>query len=415
MVSNMPMQPAPLVLDDARHVGLLAAELVANRLRSRSGVRVALPTGRTPEGMYAALRDLAGRGALPAAEATAFQLDEYVGVGPSDPRSFASTLGREAGGLGFGALHRLDGSADPATECARHQALLDEAPLDLAVLGLGRDGHVAFDEPGTPPEAPMREVRLTAATRDDASETFGGLDHVPERAITTGLRTLLDARALLLLVTGEAKADVLRAAFEGPLSTEVPASLLRGHPRLTVICDRAAAARLTPHPGWDSDRALVVLGHRAPGSAEHVISEESESRATRAAILARHAPVRTAVLTGWSRTGGLSEAEQMLTWWSEPDTPALLEVAGRRTAENASCSLPLLAATGVIRRVTVVTSWWHLRARWFFAPYREHGIAVDYAPVFHRGSSLGGLLGEARQVPAMARERHEAFAAVTLP
>jgi len=409
------MQPAPLVLDDAEHVGLLAAELVANRLRSRAGVRLALPTGRTPEGMYAALRTLAARGALPTDQAEAFQLDEYVGLGHDDPRSFAATLEREAGGLGFAALHRLDGSAEPVAQCARHQSLLDAAPLDLAVLGLGRDGHVAFDEPGTPPEAPMREVSLTQATRADAAETFGGIDNVPERAITTGLRTLLEARALLLLVTGESKAEVLRAAFEGPLSTELPASLLRGHPRLTIICDRAAASRLAPHPGWDSDHALVVLGHRAPGSAEHVISEESEARATRAAIIARHHPVRAAVLTGWSRTGGLSEAEQMLTWWSEPDTPALLEVAGRRTAENASCSLPLLVATGVIRRVTVVTSWWHVRARWFFAPYRDHGMAVDYRPVVHRGATAAGLLGELRQVHAMGRERREAFASVVLP
>ena len=412
---DVAVQPAPLVLDDPARVGVLAAQLVANRLRARPGVRLALPTGRTPEGMYAALRALAARGALPAADAVAFQLDEYAGLGPDDPRSFAATLEREAGGLGFGAFHRLDGSADPAAECRRHQALLDEAPLDLAVLGLGRDGHVAFDEPGTPPEAPMREVRLTERTRADAADAFGGIELVPERAITTGLRTLLAARRLLLLVTGEAKADALRAAFEGPLTTEVPVSLLRGHPRLSVICDRAAASRLTPRAGWDSDHALVVLGHRSPASAEHVISEESEARATRAAILARHEPTRLAVLTGWSRTGGLSEAEQMLTWWSEPDTPAVLEVAGRRTAENASCSLPLLVATGVVRRVTVVTSWWHLRARYFFAPYRDHGIAVDHAPVFHRGTSLAGLAGEVRQVRAMGRERRDAYGAMVLP
>src|SRR5205823_12897009 len=120
-----------LVLDDPANVGRVAAELVANRLRARPGMRLALPTGRTPEGMYAALREHAAAGALPASQAVAFQLDEYAGVGPEDPRSFAATLRREAGPLGFAALHHLDGSAPLEEQCRRHQALLDEAPLDL--------------------------------------------------------------------------------------------------------------------------------------------------------------------------------------------------------------------------------------------------------------------------------------------
>jgi len=406
-----------LVLDDPDRVALVGAELVANRLRARPGLRIALPTGRTPLGMYAALRAHAEAGQLPASQAVAFQLDEYAGLGPGDRHSFAATLRREAGPLGFGTLHELDGAApDLAVECARQQGLLDQAPLDLAVLGLGRDGHVAFDEPGTQPDSLMRSVWLTEQTRRDAAGAFGGMDDVPERAITIGLRTLLEARALLLLVTGEEKAAALRATLEGPLTPDVPASLLRDHPRLTVICDRAAAAHLHPDPGWNSDRALVVLGHRQPGaSAEHLISEESRARVYRAAVLAGRHPVRAAVLTGWTTTGGLSEAEQMLTVWNEPGTPGVLEVAGRRTAENASCSLPLLLAMGVILRVTVVTSAWHVRARWFFAPYRDHGLKVDHAMVFHRGDWAAMLRNEMRQVPAAPRERREAFAAVALP
>lgn len=415
-VGDAPAPVCPLVLDDARHVGLVGAELVANRLRARPGMRIALPTGHTPEGMYAALRAHAAAGELDAASAVAFQIDEYAGLAPDDPRSFAAVLGKDAGPLGFEALHTLNGAAgDLEGECARHQRLLDEAPLDFAVLGLGRDGHVAFDEPGTVPDAAMRRVRLTTTTRQDAAAGFGGIEHVPREAITIGPRTLLGARGLLLLVTGEAKAAALRAALEGPVTPDVPASLLRAHPRLKVVCDRAAAAELTPRSGWASDRALVVLGHRKPHSALHVISEESEARARHAAHIAHRSPVRAAVLTGWSMTDGLSEAEQMLTWWNEPGTPAVLEVAGRRTAENASCSLPLLLAMGVIRRVTVVTSAWHFRARWFFEPYSEFGLAVDYAPVFHRGPWLRELAGEFRQVPAMRRERREAFAGVELP
>ena len=108
-----------------------------------------LPTGHTPLGMYEALRAHAADGSLAAEEATLFQLDEYAGLGPEDERSYRAYLRRELAGIRFRAVRGLDGSAaDPEVECARHQALLDEAPIDLVVLGIGRDGHVAFDEPG---------------------------------------------------------------------------------------------------------------------------------------------------------------------------------------------------------------------------------------------------------------------------
>ena len=147
--------------------------------------------------MYAALRAHAADGSLPAGEATVFQLDEYLGLGPQDERSYRAYLRRELQGVGVGAFHGLDGSApDPEAECARHQALLDEAPIDLVVLGLGRDGHVAFDEPGAPAAAGTRRVRLHPTTRADAAADFGGIEHVPHEALTVGLRTLLGAREL---------------------------------------------------------------------------------------------------------------------------------------------------------------------------------------------------------------------------
>src|SRR5262249_17285945 len=100
-----------------------------------------LPTGLTPLGMYAALRGHPADGSLPSARATLFQLDEYLGLGGDDERSYQAYLRRELAGIALGAVHNIDGAVtDPDAECARHQALLDEAPLDLAVLGLGRDG-----------------------------------------------------------------------------------------------------------------------------------------------------------------------------------------------------------------------------------------------------------------------------------
>ena len=414
--ARVPAIASPLVLDHPERVGLLGAELVANRIRARPGVRLLLPTGRTPIGMYAALRAHSADGSLPTERATVFQLDEYAGLSPADERSFSSYLGRELRGLDFAAFHSLDGSADPDAEAARHQALLDEAPVDLAVFGLGRDGHVAFDEPGSTLDTGVRRVRLAQQTRADAAAELGGLEQVPHDAITVGLRTIARARAILLLVTGEAKAEPLAAMLEGPAGPHCPASLLRDHPRLTILCDRAAAGRLRMRPGWSSDVALVVLGHRQPGvSREHRISAESLARLRHAARLARRRPPRAVVLTGWTQTGGLSEAEQMLSAWDEPDTPALLEVAGRNTAENASRTLPLLWATGDIRRVVVVTSAWHVRAPYFFAPYRRFGLRVSVRPSFRHGRWLPMLARELREARRARRERRAAMEAVRMP
>jgi glucosamine-6-phosphate deaminase len=399
---------APVVCSSADAVGRLAAEVIANRLASRPALRMLLPTGHTPRGMYAALRERAGRDPELTAGATVLQLDEYAGLGPGDERSFAATLRRELEGVALAALHTLDGAAgDLQAEAARHAARL-EAPVDLAVLGLGRNGHVAFDEPGSDLAAGVRVMRLAATTREDAASE---LVPVPELGLTTGLGTLLACRELLLLVTGPGKAGILRDVLTGVPSPERPASLLRAHPRLTVVCDPEAASALAPAAGRGSDHAVIVLGHREPGvSAEHRISRESLERIQRAERLVRRDPARAVVLTGYSSTGGLSEAEQMAVAWRDPDVPFLLEVAGTDTARNATRSLPLVGALGGIDRVTVVTSFWHLRAAYFFAPYADHGIDVR---VRHEWRGLGWprlLASELVKLPRAPRERRRAWA-----
>ena len=394
--------PAPLVLADEKSVAQTAAELIANRLRARPRLRLLLSGDRAPLGMYAALRAHARHGELASREATILQSDEYVGFDPSDRRSRAAALAYELRGVTLGALHLLDGAAsDLDAECARHQALLDEAPLDLAVLGLAEDGHVAFDEPGSRMDEPTRVVRLPA--RDDA----------PERAMTVGLGTLLRARELLLVATGPDRARALHAALMEPPSASVPASLLRAHPRLTVVCDRGAAGRLPPHPG--GHHVCVVLGHREPSiSAEHRISHESLGRLHRAEWVARRRPTLAAVLTGYTSTGGLSEAEQMRVAWRVADVPPLLEVAGRDTAENASRSLPLVLALGDPRRVTVVTSAWHIRAPYHFRAWHDHGLEVHFA-VDWRGDWRRMLAHELRGLRTMRAERRRALADMALP
>lgn len=409
--------PAVLALDDARHVGLLAAELVANRIRARGHLRLLLPTGHTPRGLYAALRDHARDGSLPAEGVTVLGLDEYLGLGAEDPRSFRADLDAELSGIPLGRREALDGAApDPAVEATRYQAVLDAAPIDLAVLGLGRDAHVAFNEPGARTEDGVRRVALHPTTIAAAADGFGGAEHVPREALTVGPRTLLSARELLLIVTGADKAAALQRALEAPVGPDVPASLLRAHPCLTVICDRAAAADLRPAAGRASDHVAVVLGHREPGvSAEHRISAHSRARLARAARLCRDTPVRAVVLTGYTHTGGLSEAEQMQREWPLPDVPVLLEVAGRNTAENASRTLPIVLALGGAGRVSVVTSLWHLRAPYFFAPYRAFGLELTMRPARPLRGWPHLLAEELGGLPGMARQRRAAMDAVRLP
>jgi glucosamine-6-phosphate deaminase len=393
--------PAPLVLADSARVGRVAAELIRNRLLARPGARLLLPA-RAPE-LYAAL----AAGDLAAGAATVLQTDELLGVAPADSR--AAALRASLRGLGFGTVVTLDGAADPVAEAARHAAALESAAVDAAVLVLGEDGHVALDEPPARRASGVRVVSLAPDSR--AGGAVAGL--------TVGLGSLYLARELMVLATGAEVAGALRAMLEEPVGPASPAALLRDHPRLTVICDRAAAAQLTP--GWvgplfTSDRALVVLGHREPGiSPEHRISHESRARLRHARELAERTPVRAVVLTGYTSTGGLSEAEQMKTAWDDHDAPALLEVAGRDTAENASRSLPILLALGDVRRVTVVSSAWHIRVPFFFAPYRRFGLQVTYRASFAHGAWPRMLAHELRQFPRAPARRRAALSAIIAP
>jgi glucosamine-6-phosphate deaminase len=406
------------VLDDAAHVAEVAAEILANRMLARARLRLLMPTGHTPLALYEALRRRHTAGLTQPESAEVFQLDEYRGVAAGDERSYRTYLRRELAGTGLELTHAIDANAaDVGAECARYQSLLDEREIDVAVLGLGRDGHVGFDEPGSSPLSETRVVKLADTTREDAAGGFEGIEHVPREAITVGMRTLLSAREVVMLVTGAGKARTLGAALGGPVSVDVPASLLRLHSRLTILCDAAAAAELGDLRGTRSDRVLVVLGHREPGiSREHRASPESFGRLRAAAEIAAAEPVRAAVITGYTSTSGLSEAEQMASEWPG-DAPLLLEVAGRDTAENATRSLPLILALGGVRRVTVVTSAWHFRAVPYFKPFRDHGLRVDFQADWTRGASGFGrmLWNELRLTPRVGRTRRAVWAAARVP
>lgn len=246
-----------LVLPDAAAVAeQVAATLLREALRPQHRP-LGLATGRTMEPVYAALNCQLQALETAAAERLrrswcSFNLDDYVGLAPTDPHSFAAEMAArlvDPLDLEPAAVHLPDGlAADPEAEAARYRQALEAAGgIGLQLLGLGLNGHVGFNEPPCSAEAPCRVVMLSPSTREQNAGTFGGDPAaVPERAITLGLREILAAERLLLVVTGAAKAEVLARVLQEPPIPELPASWLQHHPRALVVVDAAAATALDP-------------------------------------------------------------------------------------------------------------------------------------------------------------------------
>lgn len=223
-----------------------AAERLAAVLRRRTGSVLLLPVGKTAAPVYRELVRLYAAGRAPFRRATTFNLDELA-VAPEDERSFRSFMERHLFSkvdLPAGRIRFLRGDASsPERECARYEhALAREGPADVAFVGIGVNGHVAYLEPGRSLAPRTSPVRLSAATRRGLGAD--GVRPVPREALTVGIETLLASRALVLVASGAKKARAVAAALEGPVTARVPASFLSLHPRLEVLLDRGAASRL---------------------------------------------------------------------------------------------------------------------------------------------------------------------------
>jgi len=224
------------------------AEAVARLLARKPDAVLGLPTGATPRPLYAELVRRHRAEGLSFARATTFNLDEYVGVAPDHPGSFRrymdEALFRHVD-LPPARAHVPDGlAADvPAASAAYEAAIAAAGGLDLVLLGLGEDGHVAFNEP-TSSLASRTRIKTLSATSRAANQAAFGADPVPSHVVTMGIATILGARACLLLAHGARKARALAAMVEGPVTSMVPASALQLHANVTVLCDEAAAAGL---------------------------------------------------------------------------------------------------------------------------------------------------------------------------
>ena len=207
----------------------------------------AFAVGATPEGLF---RELAKHHCVALSCLHVAQLDEYLGLAESDHRLLAKWLKRDfLDPLEIGAdrFIRFDSlAADPARDASRVERSIDaRGGLDLAVLGLGPNGHIGFNEPGTPFDAPTRPVELTVDSVSSNAAYWGSRNAVPRRAITLGMSTLGLADRLILLVSGRRKSNILRRTLHGPIDPAVPATMLRTCDRVTVIADSAALGETT--------------------------------------------------------------------------------------------------------------------------------------------------------------------------
>ena len=228
----------------------LAAGAIEKLLRSRPDAVLGLATGSSPLPIYDELVRLHVHEGLSFAGATAFTLDEYVGLPAAHPQRYLNVITREiAQRVDFspGAVHGPDGlAADIPAACAGYDdAIMKAGGVDLQILGIGTDGHVGFNEPGSSLASRTRIKTLTEQTRADNARFFDGdVTAVPHHCLTQGLATIMAARHVLLIATGRAKADAVHQLVEGSVSAMWPATILQHHPHVTVLIDNAAASRL---------------------------------------------------------------------------------------------------------------------------------------------------------------------------
>ena len=227
----------------------MAARMIAGVVRAKPGAVLGLATGGTPVGVYRELIRMHLEEGLDFSGVTTFNLDEYVGLGPAHPASYCNFMRSHFFGhvnILADRVHIPDGmAADVPGSCEAYEAAIREAGgIDLQLLGIGTDGHIAFNEPSSSLTSRTRIKTLTERTRRDNSVFFESGEEVPHHVITMGIGTIMEAREVLLLGFGEAKAAAIAEAVEGPVTQMVPASALQFHQKVRFLLDEKSSLRL---------------------------------------------------------------------------------------------------------------------------------------------------------------------------
>lgn len=229
-------------VSDNEQLSLKAMDIIIEVLGSYSRPVFGLATGSTPEKTYKYLVERYKKGDISFADAITFNLDEYVGLAPTDPFSYQYYMDEHLFNkvnMKRENIHIPNGLANNLTkECEKfEQTIKDVGPIHLQVLGVGLNGHIGFNEPGTSFQSRTHVAQLTESTRQVNSRFFDSIEEVPKEALTMGIGTIMEAEQIILLVQGEHKAEILHEIVHGDVTENVPASVLQKHPNALVITD----------------------------------------------------------------------------------------------------------------------------------------------------------------------------------
>ena len=230
---------------DYQDMSRKAANIISAQIIMKPDCVLGLATGSTPVGTYRQLIEWYEKGDLDFSRVSTVNLDEYPGLTHTDPQSYYYFMQEnlfDHVNIDKAATHVPDGTnPDAADACAKHEQIIKSlGGIDLQLLGLGNNGHIGFNEPGAAFEKETHLVDLAESTIRANARFFASIDEVPKQAYTMGIRTIMQAKKILVVVSGEGKADIVSRAFFGPVTPEVPASILQMHPDVTVVCDEAA-------------------------------------------------------------------------------------------------------------------------------------------------------------------------------
>ncbi|MBA4541662.1 MULTISPECIES: glucosamine-6-phosphate deaminase [Thermoactinomyces] len=227
-----------------------AAELILRKVKGQKKLTLGLATGGTPQGVYRILVEEARQNGTTYQHVTTFNLDEYVGLPPDHPQSYHTYMNKKL--FDFidippQNVHIPDGMAENLEEeCRRYEQMIDQSGgIDLQLLGIGINGHIGFNEPGTSFHSFTHVVKLEESTRIANSRFFSSLEEVPAFAVTMGIASIMKSKEILLLAVGKRKAEVLQRLIYGEVTEELPASVLKMHQHVTIIADEEALSSLS--------------------------------------------------------------------------------------------------------------------------------------------------------------------------
>lgn len=238
-----------LVFEKEEHLDAYVGEYICHFIRNHSQPVIGFATGSTPLGVYRYFIDNYQAQKVSFRQVKAFNLDEYVGLTPSHPRSFASAMKNEL----FSHIdilpeniHALNGSKeDMDKECQRYESLIDANPIDIQILGIGMDGHIAYNEPGSPLDGGCHVVDLYQESIESSLDYgFDHIEDVPTQGVTQGIGTIMKAKQLIMMAKGEKKADLVKRMIYGEVTSDFPSSIIQRHPNVIVCLDKSAASQL---------------------------------------------------------------------------------------------------------------------------------------------------------------------------